>query len=136
MPRTNASPLVGLARPRSILIEVLLPAPFGPRKPKISPRGTVKVKSRTATLPPKTLRKFCVRTAKLSSWDRVNSCSFQRIGQSHCLAGISESGERINDSIFCPDERVTRAASPGHAEQSAIRAGDFHRLVRAQGARN
>jgi hypothetical protein len=47
------------------LIEVLLPAPFGPRKPKISPRRTVKERLRTATLFPKTLRKSCVRMAKL-----------------------------------------------------------------------
>ncbi len=46
--------------PSSILIDVLLPAPFGPRKPKISPRRTVSERSRTATLSPKTLRKCCV----------------------------------------------------------------------------
>ena len=166
------------ARPRSILIEVLLPAPFGPRKPKISPRGTVRVKSRTATLPPKTLRKFCVRTAKLSCWDRVDSrlsqlqdglvalpqasmCLIrdarlkagatkttprdfsrlghyviQRIGQRDGLAGISESGERINNSVFRPDQRVSRAAPSGHAEQSAVRAIHLHHLIRTQGARN
>ena len=61
--RTIASPLVGRTRPSSILIDVLFPAPFGPRKPKILPRRTVNERPRTATLFPKSLRKFCVRTA-------------------------------------------------------------------------
>ena len=36
-------------RPVSILIVVVLPAPFGPRKPKISPRGTSKLTPCTAS---------------------------------------------------------------------------------------
>ena len=39
-PRTQALPEVGRARPRSSLIAVVFPAPFGPRNPKTSPRGT------------------------------------------------------------------------------------------------
>src|ERR1051326_5849166 len=42
--------------PNSIFTDVLLPAPFGPRKPKTSPRGTSRVRFRTATFPSKTLR--------------------------------------------------------------------------------
>ena len=41
-PSTLAEPEVGGMRPISIRIVVVLPAPFGPRKPKISPRSTVK----------------------------------------------------------------------------------------------
>ena len=37
MPNTNARPEVGRTRSRMIRIEVVLPAPFRPRKPKISP---------------------------------------------------------------------------------------------------
>jgi hypothetical protein len=36
---------------QSILIVVVLPAPFGPRKPKISPRPTWKLTPRTASIP-------------------------------------------------------------------------------------
>ena len=48
-PSNDALPLVGEMRPVSILIVVVLPAPFGPRKPKISPRFTVKLTPRTAS---------------------------------------------------------------------------------------
>src|SRR6266705_7126170 len=40
-PRSQASPEVGRRRPSSSFTDVVLPAPLGPRKPKISPRGTV-----------------------------------------------------------------------------------------------
>src|SRR2546430_15780669 len=36
-PSTRASPLVGYSRPESIFSVVVLPAPFGPRKPTTSP---------------------------------------------------------------------------------------------------
>ena len=42
-------PLVGETKPMSILIVVVLPAPFGPRKPKISPRFTSSETPRTAS---------------------------------------------------------------------------------------
>ncbi len=36
-PATHPCPELGLTRPASILMVVVFPAPFGPRKPKISP---------------------------------------------------------------------------------------------------
>ena len=35
---------------------VVLPAPFGPRKPKTSPRTTVRSMPRTASIPPSNVR--------------------------------------------------------------------------------
>ena len=46
-------------RPSSILMDVLFPAPFGPRNPKISPRGTSSERSRTAI----GLRRLCAGLA-------------------------------------------------------------------------
>src|SRR5438128_7937574 len=40
MPRTLIVPLVGMRSVASIFIVVVLPAPFGPSRPKISPRST------------------------------------------------------------------------------------------------
>jgi len=45
-------PLVGASRPASIRIVVDLPEPFGPRKPKICPRGTSKLTRSAATNAP------------------------------------------------------------------------------------
>jgi hypothetical protein len=39
-PFTSASPEVGVSSPQSMRMVVDLPAPLGPRKPKISPFGT------------------------------------------------------------------------------------------------
>jgi len=52
-------------------MDVLLPAPFGPRNPKISPRGTLSDKFRTAILSPNTLRRFRDSIAKLFGWLRA-----------------------------------------------------------------
>src|SRR5512142_521866 len=48
-PINVAVPPLGAMRPVSILIVVVLPAPFGPRKPKISPRFTSKLTAFTAS---------------------------------------------------------------------------------------
>src|SRR3954452_709975 len=45
-------PDVGLMRPTSIRIVVVFPAPFGPRKPKISPRCSSKETLSTIVLSP------------------------------------------------------------------------------------
>ena len=50
-----AAPAVGLSRPSSMRIVVVLPAPFGPRKPKIAPRSTVKLTRSTAAKSPNSL---------------------------------------------------------------------------------
>src|SRR5207237_4271929 len=42
MPRTRIVPLVGMSRVASIFIVVVFPAPFGPRRPKISPGSTTR----------------------------------------------------------------------------------------------
>jgi hypothetical protein len=51
-PATRAVPDVAFARVHKILIVVVLPAPFGPRNPKVSPRATSKSIPRTAGTSP------------------------------------------------------------------------------------
>src|ERR687894_804635 len=48
-PSTRAVPDVGVRSVISILIVVVLPAPFGPSRPNSSPRRTVKLTPRTAS---------------------------------------------------------------------------------------
>ena len=50
-----AVPLVGLRRQHSIRMVVVLPAPLGPRRPKIWPVGMSTVKSSMAWIGPKCL---------------------------------------------------------------------------------
>ena len=49
---TNACPEVGITRVVSMLAVVVLPAPFGPSRPKISPSRTVRLRPSTAVTPP------------------------------------------------------------------------------------
>src|SRR6266545_8116185 len=51
-PATLAVPEVGPARVHMILIVVDLPAPFGPRKPNVSPAATAKSMPLTASTSP------------------------------------------------------------------------------------
>ena len=51
-PATMAVPDVGLTRVHKMLMVVDLPAPFGPRKPNVSPRLTSKSMPRTASRSP------------------------------------------------------------------------------------
>src|SRR5262245_13020333 len=58
-----ALPDVGGRSPHRIRMVVDLPAPFGPRKPKISPRDTSSETLSTAVKSPKRLTRFSKRTA-------------------------------------------------------------------------
>src|SRR5208282_3879279 len=62
-PPTVALPEVGFSRPQSMRMVVDLPAPLGPRKPKISPRRTSRLTWSTATKVPKVLTRSCISTA-------------------------------------------------------------------------
>src|SRR3954447_17345883 len=50
-PNTSTSPEVTRMRLHTALIRVVLPAPFGPRRPKNAPAGTVRSKFSTARVP-------------------------------------------------------------------------------------
>src|SRR5262245_41837624 len=54
-PPMKAAPAEGRSRPTIILMVVDLPAPFGPRKPKNSPRRTTRLRPLTATFGPNAL---------------------------------------------------------------------------------
>src|SRR6202035_2519449 len=65
-PPTTAEPEVGGVSVVIIRISVVLPAPFGPSKPKISPVGTVKLTSFTATKSPNCFFSFLTSIAFVS----------------------------------------------------------------------
>jgi hypothetical protein len=53
MPSSRMLPALGVSRPISIRMVVLLPEPFGPRKAKITPRSTSRSMPSTAVNSPK-----------------------------------------------------------------------------------
>src|SRR6185503_14549820 len=60
-PLSSSVPLVGCSRVVSMRIVVVLPAPFGPRKAKISPLATSNEMSSTAVKSPNFLTTCCTR---------------------------------------------------------------------------
>src|SRR5450432_4098698 len=62
-PPTTARPEVGAISPHSTRMVVDLPAPLGPKKPKISPCRTSRFRSATAVKSPKRLVSFSIWTA-------------------------------------------------------------------------
>src|SRR3989475_12642734 len=75
-PITLADPDEGKSKVESILIMVVLPAPFGPRTPKTSPSLTFRsTPSRASTLPPlplNSLRKPSTSTVDFASLRLIN----------------------------------------------------------------
>src|SRR5215469_11962964 len=105
-PSIWASPLVGNTSPSIIFTDVLLPAPFGPKKPKTSPRGTSRVRFRTATLPLKTFRSARVLMAR--SKDRfiaVVSQLSQRSRQRKRIRRVAWPYQGMDHSILDPQQR-------------------------------
>src|SRR5215831_12549362 len=91
-PQTIAVPAVGATKPVIIFIFVELPAPFGPRKPRTSPCGTVKETSSTATSGPKDLTRRRISSIPARP-PMVAPCALSR------RAPIKKSGSR--DKRFC-----------------------------------
>ena len=60
MPNAEHVPLVGLISPRMSLMVVVLPAPFGPRKPKMDCFGTLRSSDLRTGLPLYDLVSFSV----------------------------------------------------------------------------
>ena len=61
MPSSRTSPLSGVTAPEMELKRLLLPAPLGPMRPRISPGWTSKLMSTLAATPPKDLLTFLIR---------------------------------------------------------------------------
>src|SRR5436309_2181913 len=64
-PLISTRPAVGLSSPAMIRIVVVLPAPFGPRKPWISPGATSRLTPSTAVKAPYFLTRFSTRIITL-----------------------------------------------------------------------
>src|SRR6266540_4723185 len=97
-----AVPLVGKMSPISILMVVVLPAPFGPTKPKISPSETESVRSWTAWT--RRLRNPTSNTFEMPSVRRI-------IGPHH-PDGSSRCQSRA--SVPRPWDRMTKNVSTGY----------------------
>ncbi len=100
-PRNSTSPRVIGSTPVTRLNVVLLPAPFGPISPMISPALTVKSMSLTATSPPNSLR--IARTSRITS---------PGVGRARCGSGsASRTSRTSSDFAGCAVPRSSASGS-------------------------
>src|SRR4051794_24995050 len=126
-PKMRAEPALGRTRPVRILIVVVLPAPFGPRKPKTSPGWTVSDRSCRATLRPYSLHSPAVSTAGTAAGAaRAAGRSAEAVGNTLDLGGSRRTGHAVDPAVALPEGAAADAAVVG--EQEARAAGDGDRL--------
>src|ERR1700686_1846637 len=140
-PSRDASPELGLRRPRSSLTEVVLPAPLGPRKPKTSPRGTVIESPARATVCPNRLDRLTVwmagepaaapeggAAASLSITSVTSAGYNARLGQLVSdvdgVIALDGADDSVHDSLLDPDHAGADACVV--AESQALDALDGH----------
>src|SRR5689334_7776210 len=93
LPPIVAVPPVGRTRPSTIRSVVVLPAPFGPRKPVTEPGSTVKLSRSTArTFPPNTLVSWSTTIRPASSGAVSVMASFD-----HDFEGLERRIARVGD---------------------------------------
>src|ERR1700686_662451 len=141
-PSSHASPEVGLRRPSSSLTEVVLPAPFGPRNPKTSPRGTVIESPASAVVCPKRLERFTVwiagEPAAAPGGGAAAACFITSVtsggynassGQLVCgvdgVIALDGADDSVHDSVLDPDRAGADAGVV--AESQPLDALDRHR---------
>src|SRR3989454_2798 len=113
----RTSPLVGGKMPARMRMVVVLPAPFGPRKPTISPASTRNEMPRTASTAPKLLLRS--RTS-IIAWPMP-------------LPGISNPGEQLRDELVQVRE-TAGGAGEVVVEGEVARQGDGARAGGERGA--
>src|SRR5450755_2383587 len=128
-PRTMASPPVGRASPSRSLTAVVLPAPFGPRNPKTSPRWTVIDSPWSATVRRYRLRSSMAWTAGdafpagPAAGPAANSSVSSAVGSAE-LAGDIQHVLPVEQARHGVDDAV--AAFPDDPGGGTRRGGDQH----------
>src|ERR1035438_2521556 len=140
-PATAPQPEVGVSSPQSIRMTVDLPAPLGPRKPKISPVFTWKETWSTATKSPKVLTRSWISRAgvivvsrcEFLPWGRpsffvvchvfLSSASSSLVpGSQHYLCNLA--ARRVRSTVYARDPHGRK-----HRPHSFSRAGPVARPI-------
>src|SRR5215472_16820793 len=125
-----ASPPLGRTRPSSSLTAVDLPAPFGPRKPKTSPRSTVIDRPASATV-----RRYRLRSSIAWMAGDRGACA-QAPGSPLTRPDTALSSDCLQGPLEAPPSFVARssvqAAPRPSGTVSADLAGDTEDILRIQ----
>src|ERR1700761_6575637 len=114
-PRIEIRPAVGSTRPSAMRMEVVLPAPLGPKNPKMRPGSTRNDRSSTAWKAPYRLE----TPSRISAASMPESPSLRFVAT---LAGRLAAGEGgAHHEVDRPHHRL---AMPGAEERGVARPGD------------
>src|SRR3954447_20085778 len=119
-PATRARPPVGFASVQSMLIVVVLPAPFGPRNPNTSPGSTSKLTPRTASKSSNFLRSSSTSIIPheiYSTWKFPETVRFSDGSRGHRPARAEEAA----------DARADRARGHEAVPEAGVRRGHRRR---------
>src|SRR6185369_7664306 len=87
-PQMLIAPLVGARLPVSICIVVVLPAPFGPRKPRISPRFNSMLTLLTAVWAPNLRERPWAETVISAAWVGIMGAGRQSRPRGWLVVGV------------------------------------------------
>src|SRR5882762_4605288 len=124
-PLTLAVPEVGGVSVVIIRINVVLPAPFGPSKPKISPVGTVKLTSFTATKSPNCFLSLLTSIAFVSVVFIGPAPSPERSSGDGACRGPHCRSQPL-PPVFCRSERRQQHRCGHTRDDPALRIGHRH----------
>mmetsp|Transcript_9456 Transcript_9456/g.33802 ORF Transcript_9456/g.33802 Transcript_9456/m.33802 type:complete len:230 (+) Transcript_9456:1646-2335(+) len=131
-PHRWAVPVVGCREQDSILIRVVFPAPFSPRRPKHSPRSTTRPTPPTATFPPKSLdRSRTTSSCSSSAHASALLSSSQTSSSRDATAAEGPSDLSLFDRISAKDRmgatlrRFLRVLHPSGRKKSQWLEGSF-----------
>src|SRR2546428_9178904 len=119
-PPKTMVPAVGRRKPERRLNHVVLPTPFGPRRPTTSPSSTVRSTWLTAASPPKCFVRLRVSSRGIRA-RRAPPESRQLTGQRDETAGQEQDGQQHDDGI---EDRLVRTATERLGEQRQERGPD------------
>src|SRR3954452_11411703 len=114
-PRTFADPDVGISSVISILIVVVLPAPFGPSSPKSSPSATSKETPRTASTSSARRRKTPVDVLYVlrSSFASIAAIDYYNLATGRLLPFLPGRAARLRLAFTAAQFEAATAALPG-----------------------
>src|SRR6185503_8492779 len=116
-PLMNTRPDVGLRRPATTRMLVVLPAPLGPRKPWISPAATSRLTPSTAVKAPYLLTRSSTRIMGASACAGRRAAAARGFGARQAQGARSRAGGRA-------DQRGHRARLDLEIEELDARAAD------------
>src|SRR5580698_4838916 len=132
LPSISRVPLVGVSRVVSILMVVVFPAPFGPRKAKISPLATSKDTLSTAVNSPNFFTSCCTRIIEKQSSGAIGTAAPRQPALAVvlvCTHGHDQEFRILNGSVQYVNRAVFASLRDCGKRKGAAKAAPFQSKI-------